>query len=456
MRTELEAPLSLSEVADAVGARCNINSNRRITAICTDTREAQANDLFIALNGENESGESYVSDALRKGCFVISSRGANGILKVNNTRSALLKLAEYYKSAIKPRHTVAVTGSVGKSTTVKFLKKILSQKYKVHIPYGNYNNDLGVPLTVLSTPQNTEVLVVELGMNHAGEISRLSRCVHPDIGIITSIGSAHIGNLGSRENIAKAKLEIRDGMSCDGILIIPENEPLLHGAGNSIRIARDPALSEFALVDSENGYFRFISPTEDIQSIRFFDLREHLISDLALAIAAAQSLGMSGEEIINGVSAINHEDLRQRFILLKDFTIFDDAYNASLESVIADLKFISTMNKPTGAFLGDMLELGDSTHEIHRKVGYEAARLGINRLYLYGDHAHSTKEGALSGGMNESNIHVNEDILSPDISVEQIRSYHAKGEIILFKASHSLRIDKIADTIRNKEEIIDE
>ena len=457
MRIKLDIPLSVEEICKAASgkARKNLYGNKYINAVCTDTRECKKDDLFIALDGKTDSGEKYVSDALKKECCVLSSSLANGTIHVNDTSEALLKIAKLYKNIISPKHTVAVTGSVGKSTIVEFISAILSTKYKVHRPNGNYNNHIGVPLTILSMPRDTEVLVVEFGMNHKNEISKLSRASLPNIGIISKIGTAHIGNLGSREKIASAKREILDGME-GGNLLLPYGEPLLSDIKSGLFVGRNSSLSDFSLNDTPEGTYRFKSKDADINGIEFFDSREHILYNLSFAISASDILGLSKQEILKGVKAITTSNLRQRFIVLKDFTIFDDSYNASLESVTADLKYISSLKRPTGAFLGDILELGDNAIDIHEKIGRTVTDLKIDHLYLYGEYSAYTARGAVNAGMDKANIYVNSDISSPEISISHIKEHHSKGEIILFKASHRLRLDKIADLIENEERINNE
>ena len=447
MRVKLDMPLHLYEIADSVKGKCN-TKDFVIHAICTDTREVTAKDLFVALDGENISGENFIPEAISKGAYTLARSDISSI-SVDDTSNALLNLAAYYKTKLNIKHTIAVTGSVGKSTTVKFITKILSRKYKVHFPHGNFNNHIGVPLTVLSTPKETELLVTELGMNHKNEISKLSKCVKPDIGMITNIGTAHIGNLGTRNDIASAKLEILAGI-VGGSLLLPKKEPLLSNIKNSFYVARNSSLSDFSLNNESVGY-SFDHPEGRISGIHFFDDQEHLLSDLSFSLSAAILLGMSDCEILEGAKTINRGDLRQRFIALKDFTIFDDSYNASIESVISDLAFLSRQSTPTGAFLGDILELGEATKEIHESIGFSAAKMNIGNLYLYGNNARYIEKGALEGGMNPDNIFVNDEIATPERSVDQIIQKHIPGEIILFKASHKLRLDKIADYIKEKE-----
>lgn len=457
MRVKLDIPITIEEICKIADAQVSSKNDlkNKIEYVCTDTRECEANDLFIALEGVNQSGESYVDDAINKKCFVLSVQERSDVITVNNTTEALLKISELYKSKLNLKYTIAVTGSVGKSTTVKFLSKILASKYKVHSPIGNFNNQLGVPLTILNVPRDTEVLVTELGMNHSNEISRLSKCLKPDVGIITLIGSSHIGNLGSRESIAKAKLEITHGMK-DGVLLLPYGEPLLAGMSNALFVSYGSSLSNFSLSNGRNGLYNLISPYGNVNGISFFGDHEHLLSNLAFAISAAQVIGLTELEIIKGVKTITESDLRQRFILLKDFTVFDDSYNASPESILADLRYIASFGKPFSAFLGDVLELGDSSKSIHEGIGRAAAEFNINNLYLYGKYSEDTAQGAIDAGIEPSRVFINTDISSPDISIKQIKDNHAGGEIILFKASHKLRLDKIADRLAEEERMNNE
>ena len=447
MRVELEIPLSLNDILIAVKAKSSASPTAIINAVCTDTREVKKGDLFIAINGERQSAEAYIPEAIAKGCYVITQTEISGAIRVDDTVDALLAISRLYKSKLKPLHTIAITGSVGKSTTVKFLSRILSQKYAVHSPIGNFNNHIGVPITVLSSHKNTDALVLEMGMNHKKEISRLSMYTNPSIAVITSIGTAHIGNLGTREDIALAKLEIADGMT-DGALLLPIGEPLLSGIEKATYVGRNSSLSRFSLDNTSDEAYNLRSPLGDIHGITFFDKREHLLYDLAFAIVSAQLMGLSKEEIINGVGTISEGDLRQRFIVSDDFLIFDDSYNASLESICADLKFICTYDRPKGAFLGDVLELGDSAALIHERIGREAAISNFDRLYLYGNFAMDTARGAIDAGMPADNIYVNTDVSAPEISIDQIKKNHLPNEIILFKASHKLRLDKIADLFK--------
>ena len=451
MRIKLDIPLNISEICLAADAPIptDISPNTMVNFISTDSRECSPGDLFIALNGNRDSGERYVSGVVEKGGLALSVSDGARIIRVNDTAQAFLKISKAYKRKVSPKYTIAVTGSVGKSTTVQFISTILRQKYKLHSTIGNFNNHIGVPLTLLTMPKDTEILITELGMNHKGEISLLSKAVNPDVAVITSIGTSHIGNLGSRKEIAKAKLEILDGMASKNLLL-PISEELLSGIDTAMYVGRNSSLSAYSLGDAEYGY-SFTSPSRRIDGIRFFDSREHLLHDLTFAISVADMLGLSEKEISDGVSAITEANLRQRFIELKDFTIFDDSYNASLESISADLKYITSLGRPCSAFIGDVLELGNDSEVIHEMIGSAAAKSGVDRLYLHGIYAPHVARGAIMNGMNDKAVFINTDPENTQASIEYIKSNHVPGEIILFKASHRLRFDKIADILKNEE-----
>lgn len=452
MRIELRFPLMLSEIYKSLlqASSLPFGSDIQINAITTDSRECEPNDLFFAIRGEHEDGEKYIAQALSKGAFAISHNKLSGAIQVEDTSDALLKVASLYKEKTNVSKTIAITGSVGKSTTVRFLNRILSTCLRVHSPIGNFNNHLGVPYTVFNIQENSKVLITELGMNHENEISALSKCVSPDISVITSIGSSHIGNFGSREKIARAKLEILDGMT-GGYVLVPYEEELLANLPRALYVARNNSLSDFSLNNAFDSSYTLKSPLGQTAGISFFNTREHLLYDLAFAVSVSKLIGMTDEEIINGVQMITESDLRQRFITLDGYTVFDDSYNASPESIEADIKYLFGAFDTYSAFLGDVLELGNLSESIHEGIGRMVARYRPNNLYLIGKFATSTAKGAIDGGMPESRIFINTNASDPQYSIRQINDNHAPGECILFKASRRLRLDKIADMIIEEE-----
>lgn len=457
MRINIAVPLTLSQICSFTGAiNLNYPSDALISAISTDTRELSRGDLFIALRGENYDGNDFANFARSRGAYVLSSRRDAETLLVKDTSEALLLLAMHYKSLLpRLKHTVAITGSAGKTTTKNFLLRILSPSCKAYGTDGNLNNLVGVPLTLLSLPYETEIAVFELGMNHMGEISRLSNCIRPSIAAITNIGSSHIGNLGSREMIAKAKLEISDGMQTPHIVTELE-ENLLSGICHRTTLSmRNPRADYCFLTVSEgisSSSFDFHTRHDAIQGLCVPFFGEHLFTSLAFALALSCECGLGEEELRLGVKNIDESCLRHKWQRIRDFVVFDDSYNAAPESVYAALEMLKKFKShPRAALLGDILELGANTEKIHRSIGYAAYKSGIEHLYLFGVYAPFIAEGALAAGMSKGKIFINDDPLDHRTSARQILEHHLAREIILFKASHRMNLSKITEILKKED-----
>lgn len=453
MRVALTRPLSAKEITESTGATRKNSSDFIISHISTDSRNICQGDLFIPLSGQKNDGECYIAEAIGKGAFIMSAIDVEADFLVKNTREALLSIGEYYKQQLpKLKHTVAITGSVGKTTTKEFLRSILGTTFNTHATSGNENNDIGVPLTILRAPIETEILILECGMNHRGELSKLSTCIKPDISIITNIGTAHIGNLGSRSAIADAKLEICYGMS-GGVLLCESDEPLLYDAPFRKTISFDGSRADYGVIPGtmNDGMlsFDFLSSEVRIKNILFPTPAKHLLEPLGMAIAVALEVGMSCESIKSGVANLPSDLARHRFIECGDFTILDDSYNASMESVKAALDMLSSFKSlPRSALLGDILESGDYAEQIHRKVGAYAASCGLRKLYIFGEFSRYTAKGAIESGMRDCDIHINTCINNTLATAKAIADNHVANEIILFKASHGVKLNRIIDVLK--------
>ncbi|MBQ3075724.1 MAG: UDP-N-acetylmuramoyl-tripeptide--D-alanyl-D-alanine ligase, partial [Clostridia bacterium] len=232
--------LTLSEIALAVGGELFGNGEKTICGISTDSRKTMPEEIFIALRGEKFDGHDFIQDLWGKCSAVITEEpapGFDGVL-VPDTLKALGALSAYWKKKVAPKITVGVTGSVGKTTTKELIASVLKEKYKTHCTAGNFNNHIGVPITLIRIEKGTEAVVCEMGMNHKGELSYLTSLVESDMAIITNIGHSHIENLGSRENIRNAKMEITEGVKRGGVLIVNGDEPLLDDIAFDGRIVR--------------------------------------------------------------------------------------------------------------------------------------------------------------------------------------------------------------------------
>ena len=315
MRAELEFSLPLSEIISATrGFAAVYLENREIKAITTDTRDMKSGDLFIALPGKNFDGESFWPEAEAAGAICISRSYKGGIL-VYDTEAALCSIASLYRKKLTTlKNVIGITGSVGKTTTKEFLKVLLSGSKKVHANKGNFNNHIGVAHTILTCPADAEILIAEMGMNHSGEIKISSLMLRPDIAIITKIGTAHIGNLGSTEMIAKAKMEITEGLPESGVLIIPYGESELKPKCRYKTISINAEGADLTLIPieaSKDGTCFILKPKDlvaSIENVSIFGMGN--LRSLAFSVACALEIGLDRTNITNAFSLISTDNTR--------------------------------------------------------------------------------------------------------------------------------------------------
>ena len=449
MKIRLDIPLLLSEIAAGVNGEL-IDNDAVISCICTDSREVSRGDLFIALSGDKNDGNRFAGEVKARGGYVLGSNLAS--ILANDTDDAILRLASLYQHRLTGlEHTVAITGSVGKTTTKELTARILSGTYKVHSSFGNFNNSLGLLHTVLSAGRDTSLLVLEMGMNHKGEISRLSRAAEPDVAVITNVGSAHIGNFGSKEAIASAKLEILDGLSTDN-LIIPHGEPLLNKCGRFRTASVDSDKGDCSLfirsTDASCTAFGFYGKNITLENERVALRGAHLMTALALALSVADVLGVPGCDIREALRSVSQADFRQQRFNIGRYKIYDDTYSSSPEAAIAVMRALAQENAGgVSAVLGDMLELGEFSAELHRKVGAAATGCGIRRLYLFGEFAGEIARGASDAGMPQSDIFINETIDDLETTARQIAGSY-EGDVLLVKASHAMHAERLYDYLK--------
>lgn len=445
MRIKLGVPMRLSEIAEATKARLNTKVDTVITAISTDTRELFNGDLFIAIKGEKYNGEDFLLEAKGLGAYSLSSSDKSDVICPDSLK-ALSDLAAYYaKNLPNILYNIAITGSVGKTTTKEFAKILLSTVYKVHASESNYNNEIGMPMSILSAKADTQILLMEMGMNHPGEISRMSKCLRPDIGLITNIGTAHIGNLGSRENIALAKMEIADGMSGD-CLILPFNEPLLVKAKAKYRFScSDPGADIYIKIEDNNAllYYKQVLYC----SAKFHLPERHHIECLLCAASIAIATQVDQENIARGISLITRDNTRQTEILKKGIHFYLDCYNASYESVLSCIRSAEAaqIDGKKHLMLGDILELGDMAGEIHFRIGTSISKDSFDFLFLFGNYIDFVADGAIRGGFPADRIFYNYDLSLPERTAEQIKRYCSVGDTVFMKASRGVRLERVVD-----------
>lgn len=460
MKVNVKGTLTIGEVAKMAGGVLVNADDKEITCFTTDSRESCNGALFIAIKGERFDGNDYIASAFEKGAIcALAERVPEGfsgsVILVENTSLALGRIAEAYKDRLCPL-TVAVTGSVGKTTTKEFIHAVLSERYKTLKTEGNYNSDIGLPMTLLGLSSYDEATVLEMGMSGKGEIRYLSRIASPNIAVITNIGSSHIGKLGSREAIRDAKLEIREGLKKDGALILNGDEPLLSGIKGAIYVSMenpDATVYVSGIVEGDNGTaFDLKIKGELFESVVIPTLGEHNVMNAAYAFTVGTLAGLGEFEIRRGLMKYKSAGMRQQIYNSHGAKIVEDCYNASPESMLAAIKLLSDMAKREGrrsvAVLGDMRELGPHCCTLHRKVGAAVAAYDIDVLITVGDDAGEIAKAAASFGMNSDSIYVFANGESYSRIGKIIKRITGENDIILFKASRAVELEKLVAYVK--------
>ena len=440
MRIKLGVPMQLKRIAELINGIITVD-DATITHVTTDTRTALPGDLFIA----DQKGLAYLTEAKRLGAYTLSAEQDSCII-VKDSADVLLKFAkEYVRNLPYILYKIGISGSVGKTTTKEFLKIILSERFKVHANEGNFNNEIGMPMSILQTPLDTQVIIMEMGMNHAGEIKKLSECLTPDIGIITNIGTSHIGNLGSREAIAGAKLEILSGM-VGGQIFVPYGEKLLQNVSGKLTVSVESLNSDYTLL-SHDGEVSLFSDNTEIFTSPFALAEKHHLNSLAFATGVGAYLGLTRDELSSGSSRISADNTRQSMIFKKNYHFLSDCYNASYESVIALLETaeLDRRHAIKAIIIGDILELGRFTEDLHVAVGRVIGSSVFSHIFLLGEYAKYVKIGIEKTDFPKDCIFINDNISRPDITARQIKEHCEANEIIYMKASRALRLERILD-----------
>jgi UDP-N-acetylmuramoyl-tripeptide--D-alanyl-D-alanine ligase len=470
---------TISEICAAVGGEIVNPSSLpatkiRVRGVCTDSRAVIEDNLFVALVGERFDGHAFCREVADKGVrvFLLSERDflpevCVGII-VEDTLQAYQDLARYYRTRLGCK-VIAVTGSVGKTSTREMIATAIGSTRKTYATRNNNNNEIGLPATILSAPQDTEVMVLEMGMRQKGEIALLTHIAKPDIAVVTHIGVSHIERLGSKEDILAAKMEICEGLEPEGVLIINGDDPLLadyvantdqakwkklgaavwtptvcrraHAAFcvHSDRVEMTETTTSFDAVIAADG-----EPEKRIR-IDLETTGRHHIKNAMFSVLCACFLGVDLERVRKALQGYQPMGGRGKIVRTKRFTVCDDAYNASPESMAAAFDSIGILagERRKIAAIGGILELGSYAAELHRQVGESAAESGIDKVYVCGEYADRVREGAIA--------------LRPDMSVfvfddresllSALLSDIETGDVILVKASHAFGFDRIASEI---------
>ena len=432
---------------------------------CTDTRKIQTGDVYVGLNGEKFNGNEYYKEALEKGAKVAVISGIEvtkadlaefadkTIIEVKDSLEAFGNIAEY-KRELYNIPVVQITGSVGKTSTRDIVANVVRTQYKTLQTEGNQNNAIGLPTTLLKLKDH-EAVVVESGMNHLGEIRYLGKITKPTVAVITNVGTAHIGLLGSRKNILKAKLEILENLKPGGYIVINNDNDMLNNWAKSdttykkytFGIEQEAELMAYNIQISEAGSTYNVKINNKEYTVKVPVSGKHFVYNSLCAIAVGNLLNITPENIIKGIETFTLTKNRMEVDKIKDnITIINDSYNASYDSMKAGIEYLQSLpgNRKI-AVLGDMFELGKFAEEIHRKVGIEVFTHNIDVLVTVGKLAKYISDEAKYLGMPKENVIA---IDTPEEAIAYLNKNLTKDDVVLLKAAHGMNFAEIYNGIK--------
>lgn len=449
---------TVAEMAEMISVFNDVEAWRDVvlTGVCFDTRQIQAGDLFVPFVGESRDGHAFVKDAYDAGASaalwqkdVPNPPAGVPVLMVEDTLTALQDLAKAYLQEVHPK-TIAITGSNGKTTTKDIMAAIAASKYRVHKTGGNFNNHIGLPYTILSMPADTEVAVLEMGMNHRHEIEVLTKIVMPDIALITNVGEAHLEHLGSREEIAKAKMEIAMGLDAASLLIYPSEEELLKPlVTDNYRVAtfgeNGDLRPEMMRTEMEGTSFT----TNAAPDVEIFVpiVGEHNVFNTMAAMLAAQELGISASDVKEALANMERSNSRLEWLVgAKGSDILNDAYNSSPTALMAVLKtfmHLEAPNKKKFVVVADMLELGADADTFHYNAGKSIEKGSIDKVFAYGNHIEAFTKAAAEQ-IGEENVFYFETKAALEA---ELLAQVTGEEYIMVKGSYGMGLKDIVEAL---------
>ncbi len=444
-------PITLKEIAKSCSGQLFGDENILVTSIVTDSRQVKDGTMFAAIKGERVDGHTFIPQCIDAGavCALVEEKPeckCNYIL-VDSTLVALKKIAEYYRSLFTIPF-IGITGSVGKTSTKEMISSVLSQKFNVHKTQGNFNNELGVPLTIFKLEEDHEIAVIEMGISGFTEMTRLATIVRPDISVITNIGYCHLENLIDLDGVLKAKTEMLEFLNPDGKMFFCGDDEKLYTVKEHNGIK-----TSFYGFDSRNEYKAEIIETDLFTGIacKLYlknsviectvpSVESHMVANALCAAAIGESLGMTPEQIKCGVENYKTVGSRSNVIRKNDITIIDDCYNANPTSVRASVSSLAKFTGRKVAIIGDMKELGTNENKLHFETGQFIYDTGIDEVVAVGELAKHLFDGAKSKGYYYSTV---------DECTAHIADIIQKGDTVLVKASHSMHFDKIVNELNS-------
>ncbi len=441
--------ITLKDIAKSCGGQLCGDENTLVTSIVTDSRQVTAGTMFAAIKGERVDGHDFVCQCINSGavCALVEEKphcDCNYIL-VESTLVALKKIAEFYRSLFTIPF-IGITGSVGKTSTKEMISSVLSQKFNVHKTSGNFNNELGVPLTLFKLEENHEIAVIEMGISGFTEMTRLATMVRPDISVITNIGYCHLENLKDLDGVLKAKTEMLEFLSDDGRMFFCGDDEKLFTVKehNGIKTTfygfddRNEYKAEIIETDLVKGIHCKLYLKNSVVECTVPSVESHMVSNALCASAIGESLGMTPSEIKAGVESYKTVGSRSNVIRKSDITIIDDCYNANPTSVRASVASLAKFGGRKVAVIGDMKELGENENKLHYDTGAFIKDTGIDVVVAVGELCTHLFEGADKNGYYFETV---------DECCEKIAGIIEKGDTVLVKASHSMHFDRIVEKL---------
>lgn len=435
--------------------------DREVSSITIDSRKVEENGLFIAIKGERSDGHDYIDSCFEKGALCVISekeldnpKGA--YIKVESSLKALKDLASLYRSNLINLKVVGITGSVGKTSTKETIYSVLSTKYNTLKTLGNFNNEIGLPLTVFRITEDTEIAVLEMGISDFNEMTRLAKIARPDIAVITNIGYCHLENLKDRDGVLKAKTEVFDYIKDGGKAILNGDDdklvtvekvkgtkPIFFGKDKSNDIYADEI--ESLGLDGTRFKMHNLKTSDNVSDITVVVPvpGSHMVLNCLAAAAVACEFGLSSKEIIEGIANLKTIAGRNNIIKTEDLTVIDDCYNANPVSMKASIDVVNMAITRKVAILGDMFELGEDEKELHYGVGEYIKDKDIDIVITIGDLAKNIYDGIGTDSSTKAYYFKNKDEFNKEIT-----NILKKGDSILVKASHGMHFETIVEDLK--------
>lgn len=455
-------------IANACGGKLFLGTankedlNKEITCAVLDSRKIEEGGLFLANEGAQVDGHKFIGQVYEKGALLVVCEKEPALVEkehgipsenwgiyivVENTLQALKDIATFYREQLTIP-VVGITGSVGKTSTKEFIASVLAQKYEVLKTEGNFNNEVGLPLTLLRIQDFHQVAVVEMGISDFGEMHRLSKMAKPDICVLTNIGQCHLENLGTRDGILKAKTEIFDFMAEDGyVCAFGEDDKLCTLGKVKGRDVTFFGMSDKFPVYADQIENKGLFGSEAILHVmgQMIDVQiplpgQHMVVNATAAAAVANLLGLDMEQIAQGIESVQAVGGRSHIMALVEYTVIDDCYNANPVSMCAAIDLLKMAESRKVAVLGDMFELGTDSDQMHAKVGAYAAEQGVDVILCVGENSKHMYDAATLAKTENQQVQY---FATRDEMIAQLPKILIKGDTILVKASHGMGFDKV-------------